>query len=186
MKAEIAIDGQVYSVNLNNVPLGEALRALLRTMNLDYAVQNGFIWISTPEIIRAESFEELETRYYGLRAGGNTLPKIVVRNAVYGAGAGILVGPQVIPQAAGGQFRPGYSSGQGVGGVGGQLGQGVGGQGQGFGGQPGFGQMPGGTGLAPGAFYGPGYSGPHFISLVEFFSTIDDRLVGETPAWIGK
>jgi hypothetical protein len=67
--AHIELNGQSRYLNLSKVPLGVALKAILRPMNLDYAVKNGMVWISTPARIRAESFEDLETRYYRLSAG---------------------------------------------------------------------------------------------------------------------
>ncbi|NLF59208.1 MAG: tetratricopeptide repeat protein, partial [Candidatus Hydrogenedens sp.] len=73
--------GVVPYINLKNVSLREALQALLRPLGLDYSVQPGFIWISKPDIIRRESFEKIETRYYELRnAGSETLFKLVLRN----------------------------------------------------------------------------------------------------------
>ncbi|MDX9972424.1 MAG: hypothetical protein RBU21_05460, partial [FCB group bacterium] len=66
-QAEIVTDGIVGYIRLEEVPLGRALKAMLRPMNLDYSVQPGFIWITTPAKIRLESFEDLETRYYELR-----------------------------------------------------------------------------------------------------------------------
>ncbi len=88
---EVVTDGMVPYIKLTNVKLTEALRALLRPLNLDYSIQPSFIWISTPEKIRTESFEDLETRYYELRnAGAETLFKIVIRNpgGISGGGFG--------------------------------------------------------------------------------------------------
>ncbi|MCL4855198.1 MAG: tetratricopeptide repeat protein, partial [Bryobacteraceae bacterium] len=78
---EEVTDGYVPYIKLEDVPLSDALKALLRPLNLSYSVQPGFLWISTAEKIRTESFEELETRIYELRnAGAETLFKIVIRN----------------------------------------------------------------------------------------------------------
>lgn len=78
---EIVTDGMVDYVNLKNVTLREALKAVLHPLNLDFSVQSGAIWISTPEKIRTESFEDLETRHYSLKnAGAETLFKIVLSN----------------------------------------------------------------------------------------------------------
>ncbi len=83
-------DGIVPYINLKNVTLAEALQALLRPLGLDYSVQPGFIWVSKPEIIRQETFEPLETRYYELRnAGAETLFKIVLRNRFGAVGGGM-------------------------------------------------------------------------------------------------
>lgn len=115
----LVVGDREHSINLRDVPLRDALRAILRTENLDYAVQNGYIYISTPEQIRSGSLAELETRYYGMlnAAMSETLPKIVVAMPAGGFGGGF-----------GGQGGFG-------GGFGGQGGFGGGG----FGGQGGFG-----------------------------------------------
>jgi tetratricopeptide (TPR) repeat protein len=100
-------DGIVPYISMRDVTLRQALRALLRPMNLDFTVQPGFIWISSPEFIRTETFEELETRYYELRnAGAETLFKIVVTNL----------------GGRGGAAGPGGGGGFGGGGFGGQQG----------------------------------------------------------------
>ncbi len=110
--------GVVPYVNLKNVSLAEGLQALLRPLGLDYAVQPGFIWISKPEIIRRESFEKLETRYYELRnAGSETLYKLVLRNRFGGVGG-----------------RMGGMGGGMMGGMGGYGGGMMGGMGGGYGG----------------------------------------------------
>ena len=164
--AEIVTHGYVQRINLNNVSLRQALKAMLRPMNLDYAVQNGFVWISTPQKIRTESFEKLETRYYQLRnASADTLPKIVVRNP--GSGGGALA-----------RGQGGYGGGQG----------GYGGGQGGYGGFGGYGGGRGGYGGGQGGYGGGGggYGGGQiFSNISELFSTIDDRTVGETPAIIG-
>jgi type II secretory pathway component GspD/PulD (secretin)/outer membrane protein assembly factor BamD (BamD/ComL family) len=140
---EEVTDGYVPYIKLEDVPLSDALKALLRPLNLSYSVQPGFLWISTAEKIRTESFEELETRIYELRnAGAETLFKIVIRN----------------PGGQGAQ-NFGIGGGQGGGGFGGQGGGGFGGQGGGgFGGQSGggFGGGGGGFGGGGGSFGGGG------------------------------
>ncbi len=50
----------------NDKPLLNVLREILEPLGLTFAVQPGFIWISTPDRIATESFEELETRTYPL------------------------------------------------------------------------------------------------------------------------
>lgn len=77
--AQPTIEGMIDYINLKNVPLGDALTAILRPLDLAYSIESTFIWISTPEKIRMESFEELETRYYHLNYLGNeTLFKVVL------------------------------------------------------------------------------------------------------------
>jgi len=63
---EYATDGIVKYIKLQNVTLRDVLIALLRPLNLDWSIQPGFIWISTPDKIRTETFEPLETRRYAL------------------------------------------------------------------------------------------------------------------------
>lgn len=83
-------DGIVPYINLKEVTLQEALKALLRPLGLDFSVQPGFIWISKPEIIRQESFEPLETRFYEMRnVGSDRLFKLVIRNPFGGVGGGM-------------------------------------------------------------------------------------------------
>ena len=116
--------GIVPFIKLTNVPLREVLKALLRPLNLDFSVQPGFIWITTPTKMREESFEELETRYYTLRnPGGQSIRRIMVPNM---GGIGGYVG--------GGGYGGGYGGGgYGGGGYGGSRG-GYGGGGYGGGG----------------------------------------------------
>lgn len=71
---EYATDGVVQTLKLNAVPLRDALRSLLTPLGLDYSMQPGFIWISTPKRVRHESFETLETRKYPLREAGDFTP----------------------------------------------------------------------------------------------------------------
>lgn len=66
---EYVTDGQLPAVNLQDVPLGKGLRAILRPLELDYKiVEPDFLWISTPDRIRHETFEDLETRVYALKS----------------------------------------------------------------------------------------------------------------------
>ena len=67
--AKYVTDGVISYVNLQNVTLREALKAVLRPLGLTYSVQRSFIWISTAEHLRHETFEELETRFYSLQSG---------------------------------------------------------------------------------------------------------------------
>ncbi len=137
-------DGIVPYINLKDVSLSEALTALLRPLGLSYAVQPSFIWISKPDILRRESFEEVTTRYYELRnTGSETLFKLVLRNPFGG-----------VQGSSGG--GGGYGGGGGGGRYGGRGGS-SGGGGYGGGGSSGFGGgRSGGGGFSGG---GGGYSG---------------------------
>jgi hypothetical protein len=157
--ALIESNGRQVYVNLRRVPLRVALKTILRSMNLDYAVKNGIVWISTPKRIRSESFDKLETRYYQLSATAvETLPKIVIRNPGGAANLG----------AGGFGEQSEFGGGQSSGGFGGQQG--------GFGGGGGFGGQQGG--------FGGGGIGLSNIS--QLFFNIDDRMVGERPNLISQ
>ena len=189
-------DGIVPYINLKNVALRDALKALLRPLNLDFAVQPGFIWISTPDKIRLETFEDLETRYYELRnAGAETLFKIVIRN-VGGGGGGGYGGQRGGYGGQRGGYGGGGGGGYGGGGYGGQRGGygggGYGGGGYGGGGyggqRGGYGGQRGGYGGRGGGYGGGGYGGgmvAQFSNISDLFGSINDQQVGETPAIIG-
>jgi hypothetical protein len=172
--ALIESNGESRYLNLSKIPLGVALKAMLRPMNLDYAVKNGMVWISTPARIRAESFEDLETRYYRLSAGAvETLPKIVIRN----------------PGGVRSMAMAGFGGQQGGGGFGGQRGGGgggFGGQQGGFGGGGGQQGGFGGGGGQQGGFGGGGGVGIGISNISQLFFTIDDRMVGERPNLIAQ
>jgi hypothetical protein len=113
-QGEYVTDGTVHHVKLDNVPLGQALKGILRPMNLDYKVEDGYVWVSTPERIRTESFEPLQTGYYDLQsAGSETLPKVLVGNT---GGVGGTAG---LGTGTGGGFGGGGGLGGGIGGGGG-------------------------------------------------------------------
>lgn len=78
--SDIVTDGVIDRLTLRDVPLREALPAMLRPLNLAYVEKDGYLFISTPEKLRAEADEPLEIRYYELGPSGETLFKIVVGN----------------------------------------------------------------------------------------------------------
>jgi len=162
--------GRVPYLRLRDVPLGTALDATLRPLGLDYVDAGGFLFIGTPETLARESFERVETRTYTV-ALDDTMPKIVLRNPAVTASGGIANGG-----ASGGNF--GRQGGFGGGGRNPGLGQG------GFGGGQRGGRPQGG--------FGGGQQGgiqnqdvTAISNISDLFTTIDDRLVGETPAQIG-
>lgn len=157
-------DGHVPYVHLKDAPLGEALRATLRPMGLDYQVQGNYLWISTPDRLRTESFEPIDTRVYQVRNESQALPKIVLRQGFAGGNPG------------GGGFGGLTGAGRQGGFGGGQFGGGQFGQG-------GFGNRGFGGGGFQGGLQGNDVTGISNIS--DMFSTIDDALVGEPPATIG-
>lgn len=168
--------GPLVSIHMKDVPLGDALKVMLRSHNLDYAVEDGYIWISTPENIRREASGPLETEAFALQNVNDTLPKIVLNNP----SSGLAYSTE--GNAYGGQYG---ASTTGRGGYGGRAGAGYGGYGgqgtmggRGYGGAGGMYGGGGGMGV-------PMMTGAHFSNVSDLFTTIDDRLVGETPAVIG-
>jgi hypothetical protein len=176
--------GHAPRTQLTDVPLGAALKAMLRSKGLDYRVEDGYIWISTPAKLRNESFETPETRVYELRSlAAGTLPKVVVRDP---GAAQVAYGGQAYGSSGQGYGQSyGYSQGSSAAGYGGSGGYSGGGA-------AGVAQRPGGMNYGAGAYGGGGgwgmpmpMTGPHFSNIADLFSNIDDRLVGETPAHIG-
>lgn len=169
-------DGIVPYISLKDVTLRDALKALLRPLGLDFSVQPGFIWISKPEIIRQESFEPLETRFYELRnVGADILFKLVLRNPFggvggFGGGYGGMMGGMYggrgmyggMGMYGGGMYGGfgGYGGYGGYGGFGGYGGYGRGGMyGGGLGGYGGYGGGMYGGGMYGGGMYGGGMYG---------------------------
>ncbi|GMW00505.1 MAG: hypothetical protein AMXMBFR84_16420 [Candidatus Hydrogenedentota bacterium] len=62
-------NGFVPHVKLDNTPLGDVLAAVLRPLNLVYKLEPEFIWITSEENARHESFENMETRWYRMDLG---------------------------------------------------------------------------------------------------------------------
>jgi|GEM_PF-3120302 len=71
-----SVPPELGEIRLINVPLKDALQVILKQMGLHYKVQPEFIWVSTPYVLRHETFEELETRYYSL-AGVETRERLL-------------------------------------------------------------------------------------------------------------
>lgn len=144
--------GYVPYIRMKNVPLGDALRAMLRSLGLDYRVEGNHLYVSTPQRLRTEPDAAVETRFYGIQGGlGGTLPKIVVRNPA-------------ATVAGGGGYGGGFGGYGGAGGYGGG----------GYGNRGGFGGGYGGGGYSRDV--------TSISNISDLFSNIDDRLVGEAPA----
>lgn len=152
--------------SLHNIPLGEALRAVLRQRNLDYRAAGNHLYISTPERLRRESGRAVQTHGFALNPGfSGTLPKIILRHqGIYGGGQ---------DYGYGGRYGGGYGGGYGAYAGGAGAGPGYGG---GFAGPAGFGGGYGGFGG------GNRQDVTTISNISDLFSTIDDRMVGETPA----
>ncbi len=69
---EYATDGNVEYINFKRVAAGEALHAVLHPLGLTYALRNHYVWVSTPENIKRETSESLETRIFQLP--GTSMP----------------------------------------------------------------------------------------------------------------
>lgn len=163
--------GYVSNVNLRDVPLRDALEAVLRPMGLDYQVRGNIVYVSTPDRLASVSADRIESRVYAISNADATMPKIVFQSPSSGQFAA----------GGGGGFTGGGGGGGGALGGGGGFGGGRGaagglGGGAGGGGRGGAGGIGGGQG---------GGGGAHFMNISELFSTIDDRSVGEPPAIIG-
>jgi len=61
-----AIDPIISFIRLQDIPLRDALRAVSQYKGLDFKVEPHFIWISIPEVLQHETFENLETMSYFL------------------------------------------------------------------------------------------------------------------------
>lgn len=66
--ADYVTDGLVRYINLDDVALRDALRALCRPLDLTFEARPSFIWISSPELIGSESWPELPADTEGREA----------------------------------------------------------------------------------------------------------------------
>jgi len=164
------VPSTVRRVYLRDIPLKDALSAILSQMGLSYEVQPEFIWISRPDVLRRESFEPLETRFYQLQnTGGESLPKVALMN--YGGMMGSPVGAGRYGQygAAGSYGNPG-------GGMYGNYGA--------YGGASGYSGYSGGS-SGYGGYGGYGAAGAPFSNIMQLFVPVNHALVGETEPVIG-
>ncbi|HOZ48256.1 MAG TPA: sigma-70 family RNA polymerase sigma factor, partial [Candidatus Hydrogenedentes bacterium] len=60
---DYAIDGTLEHVHLEDVSLLEGLEYMLYPRGLDFVVEPGFVWVSTPEMIAKETTREPDERY---------------------------------------------------------------------------------------------------------------------------
>ena len=80
-----ASEPRLRHISLKDMPLGTALKAVLRTVGLDYGPYKHFIFISTRARLRNDPLEALETRFYELKGSmGDSLPKVVLVNPAAG------------------------------------------------------------------------------------------------------
>jgi hypothetical protein len=166
---------QRANVKQKNVPLRDALKATLRTQGLDYSVEGNYISVATPRKLREEPVESVRQKTLALNNQGDTMPKIVVRNVAAGMNSGQgMYGGGGMYGADGGNTGGMYGGGTRMGGYqsnGGAMMDNYGGYAGGMGGM---------------GYTGMGYGVATFSNISDLFSTIDDRMVGETPAVIGS
>jgi beta-lactamase regulating signal transducer with metallopeptidase domain len=174
------IPSTVRRIYLKDIPLKDALSAILSQMGLSYKVQPEFIWVSRPDVLRRESFEPLETRYYLLQnVGGESLPKVAMMN--YGGPAG---GPGGYGQygASRGYGNPG-GGGYGQYGTGGGYGNRSGGM---YGNRGGYGGGSGYSSSGTSGGYGSyGARSAGFSNISQLFVPVNHALVGEPEPVIG-
>jgi len=62
---------------VSELPLESALNGMFRQHGLGFLIERDFIYISTPDVLRGSSFEQLETRFYHLKDTSRvSLPKL--------------------------------------------------------------------------------------------------------------
>lgn len=65
------------TIHVSELPLESALNGMLRQHGLGFSIERDFIYVSTPDILRGSSFEQLETRFYHLKDTSRlSLPKL--------------------------------------------------------------------------------------------------------------
>ncbi len=65
------------TINVSDLPLESALNGMLRQHGLGFSIERDFIYVSTPDVLRGSSFEQLETRFYHLKDTSRiSLPKM--------------------------------------------------------------------------------------------------------------
>ncbi|MBI4830840.1 MAG: hypothetical protein HY801_04650, partial [Candidatus Lindowbacteria bacterium] len=77
------------TIHVSELPLESALNGMLRQHGLGFSIERDFIYVSTPDVLRGSSFEQLETRFYHLKDTSRlALPKLDVTAATISAGGG--------------------------------------------------------------------------------------------------
>jgi type II secretory pathway component GspD/PulD (secretin) len=77
------------TIHVSDLPLESALNGMLRQHGLGFSIERDFIYISTPDILRGSSFEQLETRFYHLKDSSRvSLPKLEPSGKTKGARIG--------------------------------------------------------------------------------------------------
>ena len=77
------------TIHVSELPLESALNGMLRQHGLGFSIERDFIYISTPDILRGSSFEQLETRFYHLKDTSRvSMPKLDVTPGKVSLGGG--------------------------------------------------------------------------------------------------
>ena len=61
VKSDFLTDGMIRPVTLSDVQIQDLLTAMLRPLNLAYAIEGNFVWISSPEMLAKEDFNPPDT-----------------------------------------------------------------------------------------------------------------------------
>jgi type II secretory pathway component GspD/PulD (secretin)/Tfp pilus assembly protein PilF len=86
------------TIHVSELPLESALNGMLRQHGLGFSIERDFIYVSTPDVLRGSSFEQLETRFYHIRDTSRvSLPKLDTR----GTTGGVSLGGQALNLASG-------------------------------------------------------------------------------------
>jgi len=73
------------TIHVSELPLESALNGMLRQHGLGFSIERDFIYISTPDVLRGSSFEQLETRFYHLKDTSRiVLPKLETSGSLSG------------------------------------------------------------------------------------------------------
>jgi type II secretory pathway component GspD/PulD (secretin) len=79
------------TIHVSELPLESALNGMFRQHGLGFSIERNFIYISTPDVLRGSSFEQLETRFYHLKDTSRIVMPKLEATTVSG-GMGIEVG----------------------------------------------------------------------------------------------
>ncbi|RJP72078.1 MAG: tetratricopeptide repeat protein [Candidatus Abyssobacteria bacterium SURF_17] len=91
------------TINVSELPLESALNGMLRQHGLGFSIERDFIYVSVPDVLRGQSFEQLETRFYHLQDTSRlSLPKIDVSGSASTVSLG--TGGRTLDLASGGSL----------------------------------------------------------------------------------
>ncbi len=86
------------TIHVSELPLESALNGMLRQHGLGFSIERDFIYVSTPDVLRGSSFEQLETRFYHLKDTSRlSLPKLDTS----GTAGGVSLGGRALNLASG-------------------------------------------------------------------------------------